>query len=414
MSKEVKEVHFTLDESAGVLIMNIAQEHLLYNYSPSRAVESIKNILIGCPDDLALAILNGDKVIYVETDEETGHQELMVSDRTKDNESIFPRLAIDFFAKHNIAEIVKDSRGLINAVEENMNRMKYSGGLVMTHRWSAILNLTQGIDADVLEEIKETDEYQNLALLTQVLRDFITRNTKKLAVIDFCNKTWNYTYDTKEANRCVFDVANAFSKLLREEYIKLVAIGEKSDRLPDLEAVNLDAYIQSAMESDAISKEGIEPVDIMNNYSAGWLSPDGTFYGLNGQIANMLHIQIADMLQEAGQIPMYKAGDDERYFLKKEEEKRDADEINPSGWLEEQGWVKVHGNNIQFAGCLNSKIGKKNVQMTNAQIEVIYKYIQVCHSGIVRLGWKMEKISAPRFQMIAQDRLAMNKAYFNF
>jgi hypothetical protein len=405
MSKEVKEVHFTLDESAGILIMNIAQEHLLYNYSPSKALESLKNILTGCPDDLALAILNGDKVIYVETDEETGHQSLMVDDRNEFNDTIFPKLAIDFFAKHNIKEILENSEGLIRATEEMMNRMKYSGGLVMTHNWSAIMNMTQGIDDDVLEEIKETEEYQNLALLVQVLRDFITRNNQKLAVIDFCNKTWNYTYNTKKANRCVYEVAEAFSKLLRQDYIKLVAIGEKSDRLPDIEAVNLDAYIASAMESNEVSKAGIEPVDIMDNYSAGWLSPSGVFYGLNGQIANMLHNQIADMLQEIGIVPLEQPDK----FRPDEME-----EVNPDSWLEQHGWVKIHEDNVQFAGCLNNAVDKErvNVQMTDEQIEIIYKYIQLCHGGIVRMGWKREKISAARFRMIAEDRLAMNKAYF--
>jgi len=405
MSKEVKEVHFTLDESAGILIMNIAQEHLLYNYSPSRAIDSIKKILIGCPDDIALAILNGDKVIYVETDENTGQQSLMVDDRNEFNDTVFPKLAIDFFAKHNIKEILADSKGLIRAVEENMNRMKYSSGLTITHNWNAIMNLTQGIDADVLEEIKETDEYQNLALLTQVLRDFITRNFNKLAVIDFCNKTWNYEYETREANRAVADVADAFSRLLRQDYIKLVAIGEKSDRLPDVEAVDLDAYIQSALESNEVSKAGIVPVDIMDNYSAGWLSPSGEFYGLNGQIANMLHNQIADMLQDAGQIPK----EQPNKFRPDEME-----EVNPDSWLEQHGWVKIHEDNVQFAGCLNNAVDKKrvNVQMTDEQIEIIYKYIQICHGGIVRMGWKREKISAARFRMIAEDRLAMNKAYF--
>jgi len=402
MSK-VKEVHFTLDESAGVLIMNIAQEHLLYNYSPSRAIESIKNILTGCPDDLALAILNGDKVIYVETDEKTGHQTLMVDDRNEFNTTIFPKLAIDFFAKHNIAEILEGGEGLIRATKQLMNEMRIKEGLRITHSWMAVMNMTQGIDEDVLEEIRETEEYQNLLLLVNVLRDFITRNFKKLAVIDFCNKTWGYTYDTKEANRCVADVGIEFSKLLRQDYTTLVAIGEKSDRLPDIEAVDLDAYIRSAQESDAVFKAGIEPVDIMNNYSAGWLSPEGTFYGLNGEIANMLHNQIADMLQEIGIIPQ-----EEPNKFRPD----DMDEINPDSWLEQHGWVKIHGNNIHFAGCLNVDIDKENVQMTDEQIQIIYKYLQICHGGIVRMGWKQEKISAARFQMIAEDRLAMNKAYF--
>lgn len=57
---------------------------------------------------------------------------------------------------------------------------------------------------------------------------------------------------------------------------------------------------------------------------------------------------------------------------------------------------------------------KNNVNMTNVQVEIIKKYIQLCHGGIMRLGWKMEKVSAARFEMMADNMEYMNEKYFEF
>lgn len=35
-------------------------------------------------------------------------------------------------------------------------------------------------------------------------------------------------------------------------------------------------------------------MEIIEGYDAGWLSPDGDFYGLNGSVGNMLHLNIAE------------------------------------------------------------------------------------------------------------------------
>lgn len=159
----------------------------------------------------------------------------------------------------------------------------------------------------------------------------------------------------------------------------------------------IENYIVSAVQIEETIKKGIEPVDIMDNWSAGWLSPDGEYYALNGEIANMLHNQIADALQEKGVIPMY--GENER-------------DINPDAWLEQNGWVKIHGNIVHFAGCLNKRLGKENVDMTQIQIDTISKYIKFHHNGVMKLGWRLILTSAAKFEMISLP--VMYKTYFEF
>lgn len=42
------------------------------------------------------------------------------------------------------------------------------------------------------------------------------------------------------------------------------------------------------MRIEEYHKTELEPVEITEGYYAGWLSPDGEFYGLNGSTGNLL------------------------------------------------------------------------------------------------------------------------------
>lgn len=90
------------------------------------------------------------------------------------------------------------------------------------------------------------------------------------------------------------------------------------------------------MKIEEYHKTELEPVEITEGYDAGWLSPDGDFYGLNGSTENLLHLNIAERLLASKKIPV--------------KEMR-----NPDRWLEENGWVKVHHDWILFSGSFYGK-----------------------------------------------------------
>ena len=215
-----------------------------------------------------------------------------------------------------------------------------------------------------------------------------------MQTFDEFKKSKNYEYYMQlrgEVADTLVDIAYHLNQTLKMQFVL------------DAPEDNVQKYIDSARAIDEVIKKGIEPVDINQNYSAGWLAPNGDYYGLNGEIANMLHIQIADALQEIGIIPDV----DEH-----------GDELNGAmsdAWLEQNGWVKIHGNNINYAGCLNTVIGKKNVDLTNVQIKKIYEYCTLCHNGIIKLGWRLEQVTAIRFKDMAENNIeGMNKKYFEF
>ena len=130
--------------------------------------------------------------------------------------------------------------------------------------------------------------------------------------------------------------------------------------------------------SDLVSHK-ILPVDITKGYDAGWLSPEGLFYGMNGNMNDMLHIQISDLLKEEGIIP--------------------KDEITPCGWLEDNGWVKIHGDWILF-NCQDHEF-KITRSITKEQLDSIFNYGKSCYKeGILRFGYRMTRLSVATFKYI--------------
>lgn len=115
----------------------------------------------------------------------------------------------------------------------------------------------------------------------------------------------------------------------------------------------------------------IKPVDhTEKRWDAGYISPEGLYYALDGDIANMLHNNIADALVYARIIP-------EDF----------EDEVTADSYLERKGWVKQHGDHILFSGYDNSKLGKKDVPITKAQLKVIKEIMHKFYGGSVWPGY---------------------------
>ncbi|MFA5366294.1 MAG: hypothetical protein WC333_00025 [Dehalococcoidia bacterium] len=382
-------LHFSVSEDAGKLLMQIAQEHLTLNYDPEKALRTITDCLMGCPVELALQILKGDVVLLVDVEE----QNILPLERGSKGDNLdFPRIDIPNWCNRQADEILKNGEGLKTALDDMLFRMPYHK-IHKTYDYSQILEFIAGNNEAILEDLRETEEVSQLELLVRVTKDFIEKSVKVQSVIHWLKKTYPdefpsekfFTRDSQYSDM-LNTVMRKFNEMLHQDFTNV-----------KLQSEELQSFVDSAIENDAILSKGIEPVDIMQNWSAGWLSPEGDYYALNGEIANMLHIQIGEALQTKGIIPLKDEGDWE---------------INPDAWLEQHGWVKIHGNNINFAGCLNNRIEKKDVNMTQVQKDIIYNYGQRCHQCILRYGWKLIPASAAKINLLTDDQL--NEMYFNF
>jgi hypothetical protein len=245
-------------------------------------------------------------------------------------------------------------------------------------------------------------EVDIVANLIEATRKYIEFSMSIISTMDWMLKTFDEFSDSKlyvEHNGMKGDCSQMLTDVM---FVMKETINFEFKDSNPIEDNDVEKYIEAALAIDEVIKKGIEPVDIMDNYSAGWLSPDGVYYGLNGEIANMLHIQIADMLQEKGIVPSKPEGEV-------------GAELNAFEWLENHGWVKIHENNIQFDGCNNFQRSKKNVDLTDKQITIIRDYITNCHQCLIKAGWRMEKQSIGMFTSLAMNNLPeLYKKYFEY
>lgn len=114
----------------------------------------------------------------------------------------------------------------------------------------------------------------------------------------------------------------------------------------------LDKYVKNSIRLDKI--DSIEPTDEICD--AGWISPDGDYYGLDGEVGNQLHIRISDLLIEQRVIPKHP-------------------ELKPDRWMEENGWLKQHHNKLLYSGYFY-EIPVTKEQMLTAKNILLQKYTQ--------------------------------------
>ena len=103
---------------------------------------------------------------------------------------------------------------------------------------------------------------------------------------------------------------------------------------------------------------GIVEKNIMDGYDAGWLSPDGKFYGENGPTSNMIHLSIAECLKK--------------------------NNLNGDRELENEGWIKIHEDEVY--GCFIGELKPSSdfpyaYCPTEIQVKMICDYIDKYHNG---------------------------------
>jgi hypothetical protein len=402
MAKQTEEstvqyVHFRVGEDLGLRLMEIAQEHLTEGNNPVKALKTITESLHGCPTDVAVQILFGNLVLPVDVES----QQVICQERIAGEHDRFPKLDAVYFLETRTRKIIE----LGGYLQEGFRNLQYEikrknyGRFTIDFKYEDIFKFIAGDDEVILEQLRDNQEIDGIASLFEATKRFIEETMKTQATMEWVMKMSDDFSESKtDGGNKNYEL---FLQLRGDVADTLVDVAYqmnqtvKMDFILDAPEDNVQKYIESAREIDEVLSKGIEPVDIMSNWSAGWLSPEGLYYALNGEIANMLHNQIADALKDAGIIP---EGDD-----------------NPDAWLEQAGWVKIHGNNINFAGCENHRIGKKNVDMTEVQIKKIYEYCAICHEGKVKVGWRLEYMSAIMFKDVAMNNLpALYKKYFEF
>lgn len=380
-------LHFTLGENAGELLVSIAREHLLYSLTPQKALETIQDSLIGCPVNIALDILIG-RTILKTSDDRVSFNAIQYTPDMKDNHE---PLDIEAWAERTLLSMKEDANEWDQVILELRNSViKNDGKFDITVKYNDLIRaIYDGNTSNLFDNSEISDTIQSIKYTILGIRDFVSKCFKKIEVIK-----WLYNYYPGE----IPDGFTVMPTEVKGLNLKLTDLMLKDDEVERYISQNryrndlVTRYIENERNIEKVISKGIQPVDITLNYSAGWLAPNGDYYALNGDIANMLHNQIATALWSAKVIPNV-----------------DDCKNNPDQWLCKNGWVKIHGDHILYDGYLQSRYMMPLVRITEEQRNKIALYGKSCHKGMLRFGLRFLPISVAKFEMM--DSIMIGKIF---
>lgn len=370
-------VHFTLGENLGDVLTRISREKLLCEYDPSKAISVITQALIGCPNDIALKIIKGDIVLYTAEDGKTLNATKYDSNMTDKEILNYSDIANQW--KSDIEFTAKEmNNAIVSFIKETYTSKYYNIGIDYKKFVGSLYNDDDSISFDDLDDSNDIDIFiEDTKNLFNSIKEFIEQSNKRINAI-----RWMHEHYPDEVS-------------ISTEYVPL-ELSTLILNVTDLSDSNINAIVKRMRikndyieENIDVNEGDIEPVNILDLYDAGWLSPEGVFYGMDGKISDMLHLAIADKLYEQQIIP-----NENKY------------EKNPDLWLSKHGWVKIHNNHIMYDGYIYNEIYHTNYKLTDIQKELIYKYGQK-RGGTLQFGSRYTFCSAAKFSMM--DEFAIKK-----
>ena len=385
----MEELHFKLGNEAGALIASIAQEKVKYNHDVKAAMQFLRDSFEGMQDELILGIIKGDYVIEVTN----GGESVEVVNR-KDHHVNYPIFDIEQWCFDMYEDIYKTSRSLQTSVLQLSSKFSRRENIYIQVPIESLRNIFSGslTADDALESILEDSTIRTTYDIARVVKNFLSESLRVMATVGTISGMYSNEISEQKLESIERRKSSALFELnkLNMSFSKISNLNFSS-----AEAIDIKEHVEASIKISEVVSAGIKPVNILDNYSAGWLSPYGEFYGLNGAYSNMLHINIAEALLNVGVIP--------QEFKEK-----------PDIWLERSGWVKIHGNHILFAACNNHVANRKSLYMTDKQISTIASYIGECHQCIVLLGFDKTKVSLSTMVKEAESPEHFHKKYFEF
>ena len=400
-------VHFKLGENLGNILLEIAQDNIV-NGEPERAFETYTKSFHGMDKSYALQILKNKFV--VETCEDgvninlTDDKEAIENNASNiyDWEHIIRHKYDDLgqilkaiynvrkeFDKHciwasindvNLTEVVERYFGE-NCAEEGVGVHNLAAHWIAWGHLGKGLgngaNIWQGLVGDVESDIAEHYEYtlyyivKYVELIKHLHKDFVK-----------FEKIYNWLYTYQFIPRISF-IENRMENILEE----LCKFGDQTkgyyNPMCDTELYNYKAELLNDIHKSSWGKEyienGILNKNIMDGYDAGWLSPDGEFYGGIGETSAMIHMNIAEQMFNAST---------SKYAIKMKEDGVSVwGGFNaPEYWLEKHGWIKIHHED-----CYGSFIGRRDeaptpdypyaYNPTDIQVKMICDYADKFYGG---------------------------------
>lgn len=346
---------FRVGKGIGKILLEISQEDIL-NGNTEKAIENYINGF-GMSKSYAIQILHNRLVMESEDD---GLTVYLTDDENsiKENESnIYNWQSIMENNDNNLREMRK---AYYNTCKElNMHYMNNSYDVNFIKQCVELIN-------------NMFDEYMKFSNMYKFLIDngFINRITfvennieNVLEILDeFCNKNIDYRLKEKIKD-------NIFTTEWGMEYFKY----------------------------------GILKKNIDDGYDAGWLSPDGVFYGDCGETSSMIHMNLADRMFKK----LFSKND-----LKKNDMSLFGSTEDPEQYLTRNGWMKIHNNEI-FGAFMNDPEGEYLYCPTKKQISEICRYADLNWHGKIYTRPQIVKRTEPisTYKLRQMDKFKLNEIF---
>lgn len=401
-------------ENIGNVLLNIAQEYIK-NGNSQKALETYTKSFHGFTEDLVIELLKNKYVLITSEDglsvNVDNSEDLLLSNK----ENIYNWQSIFQRSIKELSELSQSLKQIKTEFETKIHYsildydiksdvFKYFGSLETTgvHNIAAKLIADRGF-SDLCSN--EENIWQRLCSNYENCRSEKYETALYLVV--------SYVKGIRQLHKSYKSIYNMYRFLINWDFIKVppffeVIIENVLEILNDFGNTSCGYYhplcdefikiykkdIHSDILKTELGKEfcthGILEKNIMDGYDAGWLSPDGRFYGDNGSVSSMIHLRLSEKLTNQ--------------------------DLNGERVLEKQGWLKIHWNEVygsfQLLGDFDNKLGLKYCP-TETQIKMICNYADKFYKGILhtrpQIVKKDDGIST--YKLRQMDNIALNDIF---
>lgn len=375
--------NFTLRNDTGQLLTDIARKKITHNLAPNEGLAIIQESLVGCSKDIALDIIKGKLVLETAEDNVSFNTVQYHPDMKEQH----PPFDIEGWVEGMLLYIKEDAKEWYQEIMEMKHTtIKNKGTFDISINYQRLVNYFFTGETDNLLDVYDNEDVYHIRYVVTGIRNFLEECHKKMDVIKWL------------ANAYPEDIPDGFLTIpceVKKLKIMLANITLKDAEIEECINSNIcvdnmiTRFIENEKSIDKVISKGIQPVEITDKYSAGWLAPNGDFYGLNGDTANRLHNQLADALYEKRIVP-------------KKDTDGDTYDRNPDGWLCKHGWIRIHGDHLLYDGYIQSNYKIPMVKITDAQKKQILRYGTHCYGGYLRFGLKQTKYPVSVFASMSE------------
>lgn len=368
-----------LGNNIGAILLEIAQK-AIHDGNPQKAIDTYTKALNGFSEEYVIKLLRNEYVLVTDEDCVTVNLTDLENDRNSNKDNITDW---NFWIKSRLDDMMEICKSL-NIIEEQFERdgdildfnittpLKNYFGLELAKKVGLddiVAKLIIGEkcgneDNDVWDELCSNVEYEQakryemeLYLIVKYVDNIRTLHKEYMAFA----KSYEFIINNGLADRPLF-----FEKNLEFAIKKLCRFSDTKNgyyhpicnaKLSEYKKQIIDDVNSTPLGNEYI-KVGIVEKNIMDGYDAGWLSPDGKFYGENGSALNMIHLNIAACLKQNG--------------------------LDGDRELEKEGWIKIHDDEVY--GCFIGNVEPSDdfpysYCPTETQIKMICDYIDKYHNG---------------------------------